>query len=70
VPWLRSLRSLYSYATSTDPVFSGEEGQAGVVRDATWRRSYLILQEVEAGERPEPTKEELLAELLAVDWPA
>ncbi len=61
--------SLCSYATSADPVFAAE-GQAGVVwRDAVWRYCYQVLADCQAGARPVPTAEELIAELPAMVWP-
>ena len=66
-----SMISLCTYATSTNPRFSGE-GQYGVeVRDATWAKLYEILAEVESGIRPIPANYEgIEPELPALDWPA
>lgn len=62
--------SLCTYATDPDPRFAAE-GQRGVdLRSATWAACYLIMAEVQAGTRPMPTVEELLAELPALEWPA
>ena len=61
--------SLCSYATSSNPRF-GPEGQAGVaLRDAVWAYGYAVIAEVEAGARPAPTIEELLAALPSIIWP-
>lgn len=61
--------SLCSYATSADPVFAAE-AQAGVAwRDAVWRLGYQLMDEVIAGERELPTREELLALLPPMEWP-
>ena len=61
--------SLCTYATSSNPLFSAE-GQAGVSwRDAVWSTCYSILNDVERGVRPQPTVEELLAELPQIAWP-
>ena len=55
--------SLCTYATSTNEKFR-REGQAGVEwRDAVWTKCYEILAEVQAGTRPQPTVEQLIAEL-------
>lgn len=61
--------SLCSYASSADPVFAAE-GQAGVAwRDAVWRLGYQLMDEVIAGTRALPTREELLALLPPMEWP-
>lgn len=61
--------SLCSYSTSTHPKF-GPEGRAGLAwRDAVWTKCNEILDAVIAGERPIPTREELLAELPMFEWP-
>lgn len=63
-----SIISLCSYSNSTDPIFAAE-GQAGVAwRDACWRYASTALAEVEAGIRPIPTPEELIAELPTLGW--
>lgn len=62
--------SMCSYATSTNPRF-GPEGQAGVsLRDAVWAYGYQIIAEVQAGTRPVPTAEELVAALPSIVWPS
>lgn len=61
--------SLCTYATSTVPKFQSE-GQYGVTaRDATWAACYQIMADVQAGTRPMPTLDELLAELPVLTWP-
>lgn len=63
-----SILSLCSYATSSVPTFASE-GQAGVAwRDAVWSYCNAGLAEVQAGTRPIPTIEELLAELPVISW--
>ncbi|TXH52818.1 MAG: hypothetical protein E6Q97_14690 [Desulfurellales bacterium] len=62
--------SLCTYAASLNPKFAAE-GQAGVEwRDAVWAKCYEILADVQAGTRPAPTAEQLIAELPGFTWPA
>lgn len=62
--------SLCTYAASPNSKFVAE-GQAGVEwRDAVWVKCYEILADVQAGTRPAPTAEQLIAELPGFTWPA
>lgn len=61
--------SAATYATSTVPKFKAEGQYALEARDATWAKCYEILAAVEAGSRPIPTLDELLAELPVLAWP-
>ena len=61
--------SAATYATSTNPKFAVEGQYAMEARDATWVKCYEVLAAVEAGSRPMPTLEELLAELQVLTWP-
>lgn len=62
--------SLCTYATSSNPRFA-VEGQRGVdVRDDTWADCYTIMADVQAGNRPPPSVEQLLSELPVPTWPA
>ena len=64
-----NMMSLCTYATSMNLKFMAE-GQAGVEwRDNVWATCYQIMDAVEAGERPIPTEEELIAELPVFEWP-
>lgn len=62
--------SLCTYAASVNPKFAAE-GQAGVEwRDAVWAKCYEVLADVQAGTRPTPNAEQLIAELPGFTWPA
>jgi|GEM_PF-1528013 len=62
--------SLASYAASNNPPFA-IEGRAGADwRDAVWLYCYGVLAAVQAGTRPVPSAEELVAELPALVWPS
>lgn len=62
--------SLCTYVTSPSPKYSAE-GQAGVEwRDAVWSYASNAFAEVALGTRPQPTIEELIAELPVMVWPA
>ena len=61
--------SAATYATSQVPKFEAEGQYAVEARDATWAKCYEILAAVEAGTRPMPTMDELLAELPVLVWP-
>lgn len=64
-----NVMSAATYATSTVPKFKAEGQYAVEARDATWAKCYEILAAVEAGSRPMPTLDELLAELPVLTWP-
>ena len=64
-----NILSAATYETSTVPKFKVEGQYAVEARDATWAKCYVVLAEVEAGTRPMPTLEELLAELPELVWP-
>ena len=61
--------SACTYATSIVPKFEAEGQYAVEARDATWAKCYEVLAAVEAGSRPMPTLDELLAELPVLTWP-
>jgi len=61
--------SAATYATSQVLKFKAEGQYAVEARDATWAKCYEILAAVEAGTRPMPTMDELLAELPVLVWP-
>lgn len=64
-----NIMSAATYATSTVPKFKAEGQYAVEARDATWAKCYEVLAAVEAGSRPMPTLDELLAELPVLTWP-
>lgn len=61
--------SAATYATSAIPKFKAEGQYAVEARDATWTKGYEILGEVQVGQRPMPTLEEVFAELPSLAWP-
>lgn len=63
-----SIMSCCTYQSSTDPTFAAEGSAALLWRDAVWRHSYQVLADYEAGLRPIPTADELIAELPALIW--
>lgn len=62
--------SACTYATDTHPPFANEGRAAVDWRGAVWRRCYEVMGEVQTGQRPVPTDEELIALLPAMVWPA
>lgn len=63
------IMSLCTYATSPSPKFRAE-GEAGVTwRDSVWSYATNVWAEVALGTRPEPTIDELIAELPTMVWP-
>lgn len=61
--------SASTYATSQVPKFQAEGQYAVTARDNTWAAAYELLAEVEAGTRPMPTLEEVIAALPELVWP-
>ena len=61
--------SCASYAASTVPAWAAEAQAFIAWRDAVWAYAYAELARVEAGERPQPTVDEFLAELPTITWP-
>ena len=64
-----SILSACTYATSTVPRFRADGQYCVDARDSTWGICYQVLAEVEAGTRPMPTADELLALLPVLAWP-
>ncbi len=62
--------SACSYATSTVPKFQTEGLYCVQARDATWAALYVILAQIQAGERPLPQGyADLEAQLPILAWP-
>lgn len=59
-----------TYVNSTDPIWAAEAQAFVAWRDAVWRYAYQQLDAVQAGDREQPSVEELLAELPQPNWPA
>lgn len=66
-----SILSACTYATSAVPRFAGEGEAAVNARDATWSALYVVLAEVQAGQRPMPGSfADIEPSLPALAWPA
>ena len=61
--------SATTYATSGVQKFTAEGQYAVQARDATWATCYAIMAEVQQGQRPMPSVEQVLSELPALEWP-
>jgi hypothetical protein len=61
--------SLASYANSTNPRWAAEAQAFIAWRDSVWAFAYDELARVEAGERPQPTVEQIVSELAPIRWP-
>lgn len=57
-----------SYLSSTDEIWRRESNAFNAWRDQVWRKCHEILNAVMAGTKPQPTIDELIAELPAIDW--
>jgi hypothetical protein len=62
--------ALAGYKDSTVPKWSTEAIAFIAWRDAVWLYAYSELDKVTAGERAQPTVNDFLTELPAIDWPA
>ena len=65
-----SAATMATYTNSTNGTWSAEATALVAWRDAVWLYAYQQLAAVLAGEREQPTIEELLAELPEPNWPA
>lgn len=61
--------ALASYVNSTNSQWAAEASAFVAWRDAVWSYAYQELAKVQAGTRPQPTIEALIAELPAIVWP-
>jgi hypothetical protein len=64
-----SIFTACTYVDDDDPVFAAEGLAYKKWRSAVWRFCYAWLADVQAGTRPVPTAEELIAELPALALP-
>lgn len=61
--------TLASYVASTNPQWAAEAQAFVAWRDAVWAYAYGELAKVQGGLREQPTVEDFLTELPAIDWP-
>lgn len=61
--------SACSYAAGTHPKYSAEGKACLVWRESVWDVCYQILNDVQAGNRPMPTIEQVISELPVITWP-
>lgn len=61
--------SLASYDSSTNPTWAAEAQTFIAWRDQVWIYAFTELEKVKNGTRPQPSIEELLAELPSITWP-
>ena len=57
-----------SYIASTDEIWHRESNAFNAWRDRVWRKCHEIMNSVLAGATPQPTVEELIAQLPVIDW--
>lgn len=62
--------ALASYVASTNPQWAAEAQAFVAWRDAVWLHAYAELDKVMAGEREQPSVEEFVRELPAIEWSA
>ncbi|WP_425639916.1 hypothetical protein [Agrobacterium radiobacter] len=61
--------ALASYTASTKPKWAAEAQAFVAWRDNVWFYAYGELAKVQAGQRPQPTVEQFLAEIAPIAWP-
>lgn len=64
-----SALSCVSYVDSTVAQYRTEATAMRDWRDAVWQRCYELLAEIQAGQRPIPSEQELIALLPTILWP-
>jgi hypothetical protein len=65
----KSIESVCTYVSSTNPQYKVEAEACIAWRDAVWDYCYAALKAVELGHRSAPTIAALLAELPQIVWP-
>lgn len=61
---------LASYVASTKPKWAAEAQAFVAWRDYVWTSAYAELEKVQSGQRPQPTVEQFLSEIVRIAWPA
>lgn len=61
--------ALATYKDSTVPLWAAQATAFIAWRDQVWTFAYDMLAKVQAGQVPQPTIDELIAELPAITWP-
>jgi uncharacterized membrane protein YgcG len=59
-----------SYSSSTVPQWAADAAAFVPWRDSVWTTVYSVMSAVQAGSRPAPTIEALIAELPSITWPS
>lgn len=62
--------TLASYTSSTKPKWAAEAQAFVAWRDDVWFYAYGELAKVQAGQRPQPTVDQILGEIVPIDWPS
>jgi hypothetical protein len=61
--------TMASYVNSTNSQWAAEALAFVAWRDAVWAYAYAELEKVTTGQRPQPTVEDFLAEIVPINWP-
>lgn len=65
----RDATRIVTYTVSTKPEWAAEAQAFVKWRDDVWLHAFAELDKVQAGDRAEPTIDDLIAELPAIVWP-